>query len=155
MVTVDPKAIRFLQESVTPKNVEESLETESAAAEPSETVKEATEAAETEAPGEEKTAEVTGASSSRRSSKKSDLTPFYPPPYSAPFMFIPAYLEVSFLACSAIYLRHPTARPNYSEIPTPYDADGEVIRLAWEWYSRTRPRIRSKSQLGRMPENRQ
>lgn len=158
-MTVDPKAIRFLQESAAPKNVEGPPETESAAAESSETVTEATEAAaETETRGEEKahsTAEVTEASSSRRSSKKSDLTPFYPPPYSAPFMFIPAYLEVSFLACSAIYLRHPTARPNYSEIPTPYDADGEVIRLAWEWYSRTRPRIRSKSQLARMPENRQ
>lgn len=70
-------------------------------------------------------------------------------------MFIPAYLEPSFSTCSVIYLRHPTARPGYSEIPTPWDADGEIVRLTWEWYSKRRMRIRSKSQLARMPENRQ
>ncbi|KAG0697862.1 hypothetical protein DFH29DRAFT_878396 [Suillus ampliporus] len=48
----------------------------------------------------------------------------------------------------AIYVRHPTARSGYSEIPTPYDADGEVIRLAWEWYSKMRPRTRSKNPDG-------
>ncbi|KIJ60787.1 hypothetical protein HYDPIDRAFT_116851 [Hydnomerulius pinastri MD-312] len=83
------------------------------------------------------------------------LTPFNLPPYAAPFIFLPAYVEVSFQTCSAIYVRHPTARPGYSEIPTPYDADGEIIRLAWEWYAKRRPRNRSKSQLARMPENRQ
>ena len=82
-------------------------------------------------------------------------TPFHLPGYATPFIFIPAYLEVSFPTCSTIYLRHPTARPGYSEIPTPYDADGEVVRLAWEWYSKVRPRMRSRRQLARMPENRQ
>ncbi|TCD63161.1 mitochondrial 37S ribosomal protein nam9 [Steccherinum ochraceum] len=109
MVTVDPKAIRFLQEQALPE--EETEETSNDA---------------------ETSAE--GSSSSqpkptpRRPARKSNsgLTPFNPPPYSAPFMFVPAYLEVSFPACSAIYLRHPTARPGYSEIPTPFDADGEV-----------------------------
>jgi len=86
--------------------------------------------------------------------KNPDLTPFNLPAYASPWLFIPAYIEVSFATCSAIYVRHPTARPGYSEIPTPYDADGEVIRLTWEWYSRVRPRIRSKSQLARMPDNR-
>jgi hypothetical protein len=28
------------------------------------------------------------------------------------------------------------------------------VRLAWEWYAKRRPRMRSKSQLARMPENR-
>lgn len=138
MVTVDPKAIRFLQESAAPKEPQ----TESATEE-----------------GDEATLQDPDTTSSSEGSKrsarvKSDLTPFHPPPYSAPFMFIPAYLEVSFPSCSAIYLRDPTARPGYSEVPTPFDADGEIVRLAWEWYSRTRPRVRSKSQLARMPENR-
>ncbi|KAJ8519713.1 hypothetical protein ONZ45_g3367 [Pleurotus djamor] len=57
-------------------------------------------------------------------------------------------------ASEAIYVRHPTARPGYSEIPTPYAADGEVVRFAWEWYMKNRPRLRSKSQLARMPEDR-
>lgn len=101
------------------------------------------------------------------------LTPFFLPKYASPWIFLPAYAEVNFPTCSAVYVRHPTARADYSEIPTPYDADGEVVRLAWEWwvlslvegvrekmlmdigrYSRVRPRMRSKSQLARMPENR-
>ncbi|KAG6908448.1 hypothetical protein DXG01_004531 [Tephrocybe rancida] len=85
---------------------------------------------------------------------KYSLTPFYLPHYSSPWLFIPAYIEPSFSTCSAIYVRHPTARPGYSEIPTPYDADGEVVRLAWEWYVERRPRVRSNTQLARMPEDR-
>ena len=81
--------------------------------------------------------------------------PFHLPEYATPFIFIPTYLEVSFPVCSVVYLRHPTARPGYSEIPTPYDADGEVVRLAWEWYAKVRPRMRSRRQLSRMPENRE
>jgi len=83
-----------------------------------------------------------------------ELTPFYLPLYASPWLFIPAYIEISFATCSAIYVRHPTARPGYSEIPTPYDADGEIVRFAWEWYVKRRPRVRSKSQLARMPEDR-
>ncbi|KIK63918.1 hypothetical protein GYMLUDRAFT_221070 [Collybiopsis luxurians FD-317 M1] len=85
---------------------------------------------------------------------KADLTPFHLPEYASPWLFVPAYIEPNFATCSAVYVRHPTARPGYSEIPTPYDADGEVIRFAWEWYSRIRPRIRSKTRLARMPEDR-
>ncbi|GAA6059999.1 hypothetical protein JCM10212_001157 [Sporobolomyces blumeae] len=56
------------------------------------------------------------------------------PDFAAPFLFIPPYLEPSFSTCSAIYLRHPTAAPGQSEVPSPYEADGEVMRLAWEYY---------------------
>jgi hypothetical protein len=87
-------------------------------------------------------------------SKEEPLTPFYLPPYASPWLFIPAYIEPSFATCSVVYVRHPTARPGYSEIPTPYDADGSLIRYAWEWYMQRRPRMRSKSQLSRMPEDR-
>lgn len=83
------------------------------------------------------------------------LTPFTLPDYAPPFIFIPAYIEPSFSTCSAIYVRHPTARPGYSEIPTPYDADGEVVRLAWEWYAKRRRRVRSRRQLAGMPEDRE
>lgn len=77
------------------------------------------------------------------------------PEFSGPFIFVPAYLEVSYPTCSVIYVRAPTARAGYSEIPTPYDADGEVMRLAWEWYAQRRPRMRSKKKLAGMPDNRQ
>lgn len=83
-----------------------------------------------------------------------DLTPFNLPFYASPWLFIPAYLEVSFPTCSAVYVRHPTARPQYSEIPTPYDADGDVIRHAWEWYMEHRPRKRTESQWAKMPDDR-
>ncbi|EJD48052.1 alpha-L RNA-binding motif-containing protein [Auricularia subglabra TFB-10046 SS5] len=77
------------------------------------------------------------------------------PAFAAPFIFVPAYLEVSYATCSVVYVRHPTARAGFSEIPTPYDADGEIMRLAWEWYANRRPRIRSKKKLASMPDNRQ
>jgi hypothetical protein len=77
------------------------------------------------------------------------------PDWSSPWLFIPAYLEVCYKTCSFVYVRHPTARPGYSEIATPFAADGEVVRLAWEWYAKNRPRMRSKSQMAREPLNRQ
>jgi hypothetical protein len=130
MVSVDPEAIRFLR------------------AESAQDLKQGDSDTEDTKPQDH-------SSKLSQSAKDSELTPFNLPPYSAPFIFIPAYIEVSFATCSAIYVRHPTARPGYSEIPTPYDADGEVVRLAWEWYAKVRPRMRSKRQLARMPENRQ
>ena len=93
-------------------------------------------------------------SSTGITSVKRTYTPFALPHYASPWLFIPAYIEPQFTTCSAIYVRHPTARPGYSEIPTPYDADGALIRYAWEWYVQRRPRLRSKSQLARMPEDR-
>lgn len=58
------------------------------------------------------------------------------PLYAAPHLFIPAYLEPNFKTCACVYVRHPTARPGYSEVPSPYDADGEVMSLAWEWFKK-------------------
>lgn len=83
-----------------------------------------------------------------KAKKETPGLPFDLPDYSAPFLFIPAYLEVSFPTCSAIYVRHPTARPGYSEIPTPYDADGEVMRLGWEFYKGVGRRRRGVEDVG-------
>ncbi|RDX49408.1 alpha-L RNA-binding motif-containing protein [Lentinus brumalis] len=163
MVSVDPKAIRFLQPEAALKEDAEAEDAEIVESTVEENASEESAEAEAEAPSEKplesSPKEVPSNSRFKKpaGSKSSDtgLTPFHLPPYASPFLFIPAYLEPSFSTCSVIYLRHPTARPGYSEIPTPWDADGEVVRLAWEWYSKRRMRIRSKSQLARMPENRQ
>ncbi|KZT06646.1 alpha-L RNA-binding motif-containing protein [Laetiporus sulphureus 93-53] len=174
MISVNPKAIRFLKASAAPKkeittkvseeDEEQEKETESSAAENSaETDSAEKTKGNSEAATSGTASDVRDASESRakeepkspKPKRKSDLTPFHLPPYASPSIFIPAYIEPSFATCSAIYVRHPTARPGYSEIPTPYDADGELVRAAWEWYSHVRPRIRSKRQLARMPENRQ
>lgn len=123
-MSVDPKVIRFLQATPPPPE----KETES---------KEGEVAAETAAETK---------SSPPSSLANPNLTPFNLPPFAAPFIFIPAYIEVSFPTCSAILVRRPTARYNYSEVPSPYDADGEIMRLSWEWYSRVRPRIRGSGE---------
>lgn len=95
------------------------------------------------APAEASESESKTEGSSETTTAASTADPaFALPAYAAPFIFIPAYLEVNFPTCSAIYVRHPTARPRYSEIPSPYDADGEIVRFAWEWYGKNRTRIR-------------
>lgn len=63
-------------------------------------------------------------------------TPWQPRPYMSAFAFIPRYLEVNHNICSAVYLRHPVARPNLAEVPTPFPA--EVHQLAFNWYLRRR-----------------
>ena len=162
MVSVDPKAIRFLrprkekkaQETEVEEGAEEEASTEALSEEDADAIAVANEEA-AEAKTQEKSEPEEDSDTHKPWKKnKKDLTPFHLPPYASPWIFVPAYIECSFATCSAIYLRHPTARPGYSEVPTPYDADGEVVRLAWEWYSRMRPRIRSKSQKAREPENR-
>ncbi|KAI6032648.1 hypothetical protein F5J12DRAFT_179911 [Pisolithus orientalis] len=137
MVSVDPARISFLQEPTNEKDGVVSAQN---------TGNNTADATEKSSPHSPEPA--------AEESPTEKLTPFNLPPYASPFIFLPAYAEVSFPTCSAVYVRHPTARPGYSEIPTPYDADGEIVRLAWEWYSKRRPRNRSKSQLARMPENR-
>ncbi|KAF8342663.1 alpha-L RNA-binding motif-containing protein [Cantharellus anzutake] len=127
MVTVDPKAMTILRRKPT----------STPDPEPSEK-------------SDEKSLVSDGLENSQDSPKKNSEKPFASsqsladsfkfPDYSAPFLFLPAYIESNPLTCSAVYLRHPTARPGYSEIPTPYDADGDVMRFAWEWYSKVRPR---------------
>lgn len=63
-------------------------------------------------------------------------TPWKPRPYMSAFAFIPRYLEVNHNICSAVYLRHPVARPNLAEVPTPFPA--EIQQLAFNWYLRRR-----------------
>ncbi|KAH8659293.1 hypothetical protein BGZ60DRAFT_414976 [Tricladium varicosporioides] len=63
-------------------------------------------------------------------------TPWSPRPYLSAFAFIPRYLEVNQKICSAVYLRHPVARPGLAEVPTPFGA--ETMQLAHNWYLRRR-----------------
>lgn len=69
-------------------------------------------------------------------STKPYATPWRPRPYMSPFAFIPRYLEVNQNVCSAVYLRHPVARPGLGEVPTPFQA--ETNQLAFNWYLRRR-----------------
>lgn len=52
------------------------------------------------------------------------------------FAFIPRYLEVNQNVCSAVYLRHPVARPGLAEVPSPFAAETQT--LAFQWYLRRR-----------------
>lgn len=63
-------------------------------------------------------------------------TPWRPREWMSAFAFVPRYLEVHHRVCSAVYLRHPVARPGLAEVPTPYAA--EVNQLAFNWYLRRR-----------------
>ena len=63
-------------------------------------------------------------------------TPWKPREYMSAFAFIPRYLEVNQNVCSAVYLRHPVARPGLAEVPTPFH--GETMGLAFNWYLRRR-----------------
>ena len=154
--TVDPQEMYLLRTSDRPFETQKrKAESEDGVAE--ETVDAASTAETQSQPNEDAASEVSADSSpsastpadpatpSKSSSKRStpastSRTPTLPgrpfdlPDFAAPFLFVPAYLEVSFPTCSAIYVRHPTARPGYSEIASPLDADGEVARLTWEFY---------------------
>lgn len=63
-------------------------------------------------------------------------TPWQPRDYMSAFAFIPRYLEVNQNICSAVYLRHPVARPGLAEVPTPFSA--ETMGLGFNWYLRRR-----------------
>lgn len=63
-------------------------------------------------------------------------TPWRPREFLPAFAFIPRYLEVNQNICSAVYLRHPVARPGLAEVPTPFS--GETMGLAFNWYLRRR-----------------
>ena len=63
-------------------------------------------------------------------------TPWRPRDFLSPFAFIPNYLEVHQKICSAVYLRHPVARPGLAEVPTPFSP--ETLGLAHNWYLRRR-----------------
>ncbi|CAK1361467.1 37S ribosomal protein NAM9, mitochondrial [Cercospora beticola] len=63
-------------------------------------------------------------------------TPWEPREFMSAFAFIPRYLEVNQNICSAVYLRHPVARPGLAEVPTPFSA--ETMALGFNWYLRRR-----------------
>jgi hypothetical protein len=67
---------------------------------------------------------------------KSYEQPWVPRDWMAPFAFVPRYLEVNYTICSAVYLRHPVARPGMAEVPTPFGI--ETSSLAHNWYLRRR-----------------
>ncbi|MCJ1309225.1 mitochondrial 37S ribosomal protein nam9 [Agyrium rufum] len=64
------------------------------------------------------------------------VTPWRPRDWMSAFAFIPRYLEVHQPVCSAVYLRHPVARPGLAEVPTPFGAEMNV--LTFNWYLRRR-----------------
>jgi hypothetical protein len=63
-------------------------------------------------------------------------TPWRPRDFMAAFAFIPRYLEVNQNICSAVYLRHPVAKPGLAEVPTPFHP--ETGQLTFNWYLRRR-----------------
>lgn len=68
---------------------------------------------------------------------------FHLPAYSGPSLFVPAYLQPNWEYCTVTYLRHPAARHNYCEIPSPFNAKGDVMRAGWEWYQARKIRMKS------------
>jgi ribosomal protein S4 len=68
--------------------------------------------------------------------EKPYATPWQPRPYMSAFAFIPRYLEVHHSICSAVYLRHPVARPGSAEVPSPFPTENQ--QLAFNWYLRRR-----------------
>jgi hypothetical protein len=63
-------------------------------------------------------------------------TPWRPRDYMSAFAFIPRFLEVNQNICSAVYLRHPVARPGNAEVPSPFSFSDH--QLAFTWYLRRR-----------------
>lgn len=68
--------------------------------------------------------------------EKPYATPWQPRDYMSAFAFIPRYLEVNQNICTAVYLRHPVARPGLAEVPTPFSE--YVNSSAFAWYLRRR-----------------
>lgn len=69
-------------------------------------------------------------------SSKPYATPWRPRDYMSAFAFIPRYLEVNQKICAAVYLRHPVARPGFSEVPSPF-SEG-INTAAFTWYLKRR-----------------
>lgn len=58
-------------------------------------------------------------------------TPWTPRDYLSAFAFIPRYLEVNQNICAAVYLRHPVAKPGFSEVPSPFPEAANANAFAW------------------------
>ncbi|WWD09869.1 hypothetical protein V865_007998 [Kwoniella europaea PYCC6329] len=154
LFSVDPKIIHMLQPPstststplATPAEDEVSAESES----PEEVGATASSSgdADSSSPTEASAASQTPTTTSlpdQPPSPSSASSHFNLPSYAQPHIFVPAYILPSYLTCSAVYVRHPTARPGYSEIPSPYDAGGELMSLGWEYFKRSMPRMRKKT----------
>lgn len=74
--------------------------------------------------------------SNPRDDTKPYHTPWRPRDFMSAFAFIPRYLEVNQNICSAVYLRHPVAKPGLAEVPTPFHP--ETGQLTFNWYLRRR-----------------
>ncbi|WWD16149.1 hypothetical protein CI109_100574 [Kwoniella shandongensis] len=143
MFTVDPQTIVMLRAPQSKPTPAVEAEAES---EPEAETEESNGAEESEASASASSSSSnTPAPTSSSSSGPAPSSHFHLPPYAQPHLFIPAYILPSFLTCSAVYVRHPTARPGYSEIPSPYDAGGELMSLGWEYFKRSAPRMRTKT----------
>ena len=151
LFTVDPQAIPFIQDPAlqSKETKGEAEDAEEAGSE--EPVAEAETSAESAATEATESADPTEASSPTPSTTSTQATStpkpttfFRLPYYAQAHIFVPAYILPNYLTCSAVYVRHPTARANYSEVPSPFDAGGELTSLAWEWYTKKAPRMRSK-----------
>lgn len=149
LFAVEPAAIKMLRPTSQPEpKAEGAAETDVDAVSASETPAEDAPVASTSglAESDETPASKPGQIHKQKASSHRDAgesttdegLPFRLPDYAAPFVFIPSYLEVSFATCSAIFLRHPIAGSGFSEIPTPYAADGEVMKLTWVRFIRFR-----------------
>jgi hypothetical protein len=64
------------------------------------------------------------------------------PAWSGPSLFVPGYLQPNWHYCTLVYLRHPTARWNMCEIPSPFNAKGDLMKTAWEWWTSRRTRMK-------------
>ncbi|KAK8869589.1 hypothetical protein IAR55_000156 [Kwoniella newhampshirensis] len=143
MFTVDPQTIvmlRAAQSKPAPTS-----ESESAAAAEESTETSGSEQVDSETSSSASSTPTPTPTPGPSSSGPTPSSHFHLPPYAQPHLFVPAYLLPSFLTCSAVYVRHPTARPGYSEIPSPYDAGGELMSLGWEYFKRSAPRMRKKT----------
>lgn len=196
LITVEPECVPMLNKDVAkrvqadrerlapppPAREEPTQSADTAEAAPAETAPTEEASAPNEAPADQDAAASETSSSERKdkatgSELAPGVLPFHLPPFAAPFLFIPPYLDVSFRTCSAIYLHHPTlsqhvvrSRDNdsaggrrysqllyRSDIPSPYPAHGDIFGLAWELYARNAPRVRADERriklLGRFGRN--
>ncbi|GAA5835549.1 hypothetical protein JCM3766R1_006444 [Sporobolomyces carnicolor] len=136
LISVDPEAVSTLRRWRAKKPA--APKTDDASAEPSASEDDSTVSAESPVPPPPSSTSVA----------EKPLR-FKLPDFAAPFLFIPPYIEPSFSTCSAVYLRHPTASPGVSEVPSPYEADGEVMRLAWEYYVARGRKVDKRSENSR------
>ncbi|KAL3898217.1 MAG: hypothetical protein SGCHY_002888 [Lobulomycetales sp.] len=72
---------------------------------------------------------------------KSEPGKFVAHPWMGPWMFTPAYLEVSYPVCSTVFLRSPLPQPDRVEVPSPLPPS--VHQLGFEWYSTIKKRGRA------------